>query len=57
MTLFDILSDLFAEIYNLLEHVVVDDLILKYRDQVIFGQSTPKKNKHFGIKIFNSFVA
>lgn len=53
---FDILHDLFAKIYNLLEHVVIDELILKFKGQVIFRQSVPKKNKHCGIKIFNSFV-
>lgn len=55
-TLFDILRDLFAKIYNLLECVVIDELILKFKGQVIFRQSVPKKNKHCSIKIFNSFV-
>jgi len=48
---FDILHDLFAKIYNLLECVVIDELILKFKGQVIFRQAVPKKNKHCGIKM------
>lgn len=50
------LCDLFAKIYDFLELVVIDELILKFKGQVIFRQSVPKKNKHCGIKIFDSFV-
>jgi hypothetical protein len=53
---FDILHDLFAKIFDLLECVVIDELILKLKGQVIFSPSVPKNNKHCGIKIFNSFV-
>ena len=53
---FDILHDLFAKIFDLLECVVIDEPVLKFKGQVIFRQSVPKKNKHCGIKIFKSFV-
>jgi hypothetical protein len=52
---FDILHDLVAKIYNLLKRAVIDELILKFKGQVIFRQLVPKKNKHCSIKIFNSF--
>jgi len=35
---FDILHDLSAKIYSLLECVVIDELILKVKGQVIFRQ-------------------
>jgi len=31
----DILHDLFAKIYNLLEHVAIDELILKFKGQTL----------------------
>lgn len=33
---FDVLHDLFAKIFDLLERVVIDELILKFKGQVIF---------------------
>ena len=38
--------------YNPLEHLAVDEVIVKFQGRVIFRQYIPKKRKHFGIKIY-----
>ena len=50
--LFDILNYKFSKFYNPSEHLVVDEVIVKFKGRVIFRQYIPKKHKHFGIKIY-----
>jgi hypothetical protein len=50
-TFFDMVSGLFAVLYNHLEHLVTDEVILKLKVHVIFKQSVPKKNKHFVVTL------
>jgi len=45
------IRDLF-EIYNPSEHLVVDEVIVKFKGRVIFKQYSPKKRKRFGIKLY-----
>jgi hypothetical protein len=35
-----------------LEHLAVDEVIVKFKGRVIFRQYIPKKKKDFGIKIY-----
>jgi len=51
-TVFDKLHEAYAKFYNTLEHLAVDEVIVKLKGRVIFRQYIPKKRKHFGIKIY-----
>ena len=50
--LFEILWTNFAKFYNPSEHLVVDEVILKFKGRVIFKQYIPKKCKYFSIKMY-----
>jgi hypothetical protein len=50
--LFEILHKKFSKFYSPSEHLEVDEVTVKYKERVIFRQYTPKKHKHFGIKIY-----
>ena len=50
--LFEILRTNFAKFYNPFEHLVVDEVIVKFNGRVIFKQYIPKKRKRFGIKMY-----
>jgi len=45
----------YTKFYNPSENLAVDEVIVKYRGRVIFGQYIPKKRKRFGIKIYKLF--
>jgi len=49
--LFD-LNNKFCELYNLTEHLAVNEVIVLYKGRVVFQQYIPKKHKRFGIKIY-----
>jgi len=51
-TVFDKLNEAYAKFYNPLEHLAVDELIVKFKGRVIFRQYIPKKRKCFSIKIY-----
>jgi len=46
------LNNTFCELYNLTEHLAVDEVIVLYKGRVVFRQYIPKKYKRFGIKIY-----
>ena len=46
------MNNKFCELYNLTEHLAVDDVIMLYKGRVVFQQYIPKKHKRFGIKIY-----
>ena len=50
--IFDTLNNKFCELYNLAEHLALDEVILLYKGRVAFQQYIPKKHKRFGIKIY-----
>ena len=50
--LFEILRTNFAKFYNPSEHLVVGEVIVKFKGRVIFKQYIPKKCKRFGIKLY-----
>lgn len=49
--IFDMLNNAYSKYYAPLEHPTVDKVIGLYRGRVNFKQYTPKKQKHFPIKI------
>jgi hypothetical protein len=49
---FDTLNDTYAKFYNLSEYFAVDEVIVLFKDSVIFKQYIPKKHKNFDIKIY-----
>ena len=51
-TVFDKLNEAYAEFCNPLEHLAVDEVIVKFKGRVIFRQYSPKKRKCFSIKIY-----
>jgi len=51
-TIFDTLNQAYPKFYNPLEHLAVDEVIVKFQGSVIFRQYIPKKRKRFGIKIY-----
>src|SRR5215469_353912 len=50
--LFDTLNDKISKFYSPSEHLAIDEVIVKYKGRVIFRQYIPKKQEHFGIKIY-----
>jgi hypothetical protein len=50
--LFEILRTNFSKYYNPSEHLAVDKVIVKFKEEVIFKEYIPKKHKHFGFKIY-----
>jgi len=50
--LFEILRTNFTKFYNPSEHLVVDEVIMKFKGRVIFKQYIPKKRKRFGIEMY-----
>jgi hypothetical protein len=49
---FYILNAKFSELYHITEHVAVDDIIEKFKGEVVFQQYIPNQEKHksrFGI--------
>jgi hypothetical protein len=51
-TVFDTLNQAYAKFYNPSEHLVLDEVIVKFKGRVIFRQYIPKNRKRFGIKIY-----
>jgi len=51
--LFGSRNNKFCELYNPTEHLVVEEVIMLYKGRIVFRQYSPKKNKRFGIKIYN----
>ena len=51
-TVFDKLNEAYAKFYNPLEHLAVDEVMVKFKGRVIFRKYIPKKRKRFGIKIY-----
>ena len=51
-TVFDTLNQTYPKFYNPLEHLAVDEVIVKFKGRVVFMQYIPKKRKRFGIKIY-----
>ena len=49
-TVFDKVNKAYALFYNPSEHLVVDNINVKFKGRVIFRQYIPKKRKRFGIK-------
>jgi hypothetical protein len=49
--LFD-LNNKFYELYNLTEHLSVDEVIVLYKGRVVFRLYIPKIHKRFGIRIY-----
>jgi hypothetical protein len=45
------LSDAYAKYYSPTEHLAVDEIIVLFKDRVVFKQYSCKKQKYFGIKI------
>jgi hypothetical protein len=41
-----------AKYYNPSEHFAGDEVIVLFKERIIFKQNTPKEHKHFGIKIY-----
>jgi hypothetical protein len=56
-TIFETLNDAYKKYYNPLEHMAVDEIIVKFKGRVAFGQYIPKEHKHCRMKIFNICVA
>jgi len=50
--LFEILSSTFSKFYNPSENLALDEVIVSFKERVIFKEFIPKKHKCFGIKIF-----
>jgi hypothetical protein len=50
--IFDLLNSKFCELYFPSEQMSVDEVIVKYKDKVIFRQYIPRKHKRFGIKLY-----
>jgi len=50
--LFEIIRTNFSKFYNLSEHLVVDEVIVKFKGRVLFKQYILKKRKRFSIKMF-----
>jgi hypothetical protein len=48
---FDTLNNRFCEMYNLTEHLAVDEVVM-YKWRAVFRLCVPKKHKRFGIKIY-----
>jgi len=42
----------FSKFYSPSEHLIIDEVIVLYKERVIFQQYIPKKHKRFGIKIY-----
>jgi hypothetical protein len=51
-TLFDQSNDTYAKFYSPSENLAVDEVIMLFKDRVIFRQYIPKKHKHFSTKIY-----
>jgi len=49
-------NEAYATLYSPLEHLAVDEVIVKFKGSVIFRQYIPKKRKCFGIKFTNSVM-
>jgi hypothetical protein len=50
--IFDTFNEAYAECYNPLEYLVLDKVIVKFKERVIFRQYIPKKRKRYGITIY-----
>ena len=50
--LFEIIRTNFSKFYNPSEQLTVDEVIVKFKERVLFKQYVPKKRKRFGIKMF-----
>jgi predicted nucleotidyltransferase len=51
-TIFDKLNDAYAKYYSPTEHLEIDEIIVLFKERVVFKQNIPKKHKRFGIKIY-----
>ncbi|PNF26682.1 hypothetical protein B7P43_G03391 [Cryptotermes secundus] len=51
-TIFDTLNDAYKNYYNPSEHLAVDEIIVKFKGRVVFGQYIPKEPESCRIKIF-----
>jgi len=45
-------DEAYVKFYNPLEHLAVDEVIVKFKGRVIFRQYSPRKRKRFSIKIY-----
>jgi hypothetical protein len=54
--IFDILNLKFSKLYHLTEHMAVDDVIIKFKEKVVFWQYIKKNIKRFGIKCINFVI-
>jgi CDP-diacylglycerol pyrophosphatase len=50
LNLFEILNVIFSKFYSPSKHLSKDEVIVVYKERVIFQQYIPKKHKRFGIK-------
>jgi len=50
--LFEIIRTNFSKFYNPSEHLVINEVIVKFKGRVLFKLYIQKKRKHFGIKMF-----
>jgi hypothetical protein len=49
---FDYLNARFAKVYIPTEQLAIDEIIVKFKGNVVFCQFIPKKRKRFGIKLY-----
>jgi hypothetical protein len=49
---FDYLNSRFDEVYNPTEQLTIDEIIVKFKGNVILRQFIPKKRKRFSIKLY-----
>lgn len=49
---FEILNRTFSRFYNPAESLAIDEVIVLFKERVIFRHYIPKKHKHFGIIMY-----
>jgi len=52
--IFDKLNEAYAKFFNPSEHLAVDEVIVKFKGRVLFGQYIPKERKCFSIKSYKT---
>ncbi len=50
--MFEMINTAFKNVYDLTEHIAIDEIIVKFKGRVIFRQYIPKKRKQLGIKLY-----
>lgn len=48
--IFYVLYSEFSELYHPVEHMAVDEVVIKFKGKVIFQHNSPNKHEVFGIK-------